>query len=40
MTKADTIIIFIKKTVIPILIAFCFLSKYIISSISAGSVKE
>ncbi|MBQ6886383.1 MAG: carbohydrate ABC transporter permease [Lachnospiraceae bacterium] len=27
-------------SVIPILIAFCFLSKYIISSISAGGVKE
>lgn len=27
-------------SVLPILIAFCFLSKYIISSISAGSVKE
>lgn len=27
-------------SVIPILIAFCFFSKYIISSISAGSVKE
>lgn len=27
-------------SVIPILIAFCFCSKYIISSISAGSVKE
>ena len=27
-------------SVIPIIIAFCFFSKYIISSISAGSVKE
>ncbi len=27
-------------SVVPILIAFCFFSKYIISSISAGSVKE
>lgn len=27
-------------SVIPIMIAFCFFSKYIISSISAGSVKE
>ena len=27
-------------SVIPILIVFCFCSKYIISSISAGSVKE
>ena len=27
-------------SVLPILIAFCFFSKYIISSISAGSVKE
>ena len=27
-------------SVLPILIAFCFFSKYIISSISAGGVKE
>ncbi|MGN0745108.1 MAG: hypothetical protein ACI4ML_00385 [Aristaeellaceae bacterium] len=27
-------------SVVPILIAFCFFSKYIISGISAGSVKE
>ena len=27
-------------SVVPIIIAFCFFSKYIISSISAGSVKE
>lgn len=27
-------------SVIPILLVFCFCSKYIISSISAGSVKE
>lgn len=39
-TNQGAIYLSLAISVIPILIAFCFLSKYIISSISAGSVKE
>lgn len=39
-TNQGAIYLAVAISVIPILIAFCFLSKYIISSIAAGSVKE
>ena len=39
-TNQGAIYLAVAISVLPILIAFCFFSKYIISSISAGSVKE
>lgn len=39
-TNQGAIYLAVAISTIPIMIAFCFLSKYIISSISAGSVKE
>ncbi len=39
-TNQGAIYLAVAISTIPILIAFCFLSKYIISSIAAGSVKE
>ena len=39
-TNKGAIYLAVAISVLPILIAFCFFSKYIISSISAGSVKE
>ncbi|MBO5284043.1 MAG: carbohydrate ABC transporter permease [Lachnospiraceae bacterium] len=39
-TNQGAIYLAVAISVIPVMIAFCFCSKYIISSISAGSVKE
>lgn len=39
-TNQGAIYLSVAISVLPIMIAFCFLSKYIIGSISAGSVKE
>lgn len=39
-TNLGATYVVIAVSVLPIMIAFCFLSKYIISGISAGSVKE
>lgn len=39
-TNQGAIYLAVAISVLPILVAFCFFSKYIISSISAGSVKE
>lgn len=39
-TNQGAIYLAVAISVLPIMIAFCFFSKYIISSISAGSVKE
>ncbi|MDD4849373.1 MAG: carbohydrate ABC transporter permease [Gemmiger sp.] len=39
-TNLGAVYLVIAISVVPIMIAFCFLSRYIISGISAGSVKE
>ena len=39
-TNQGAIYMALAVSIVPILIVFCFCSKYIIGSISAGSVKE